>query len=208
LSRGVVPSPAPERATRPRSRGGSAGDQRRFPTGIAVDADGVIYIADERNDRIRKVFPGGASVGGRILAEGTGAAVVGATVNLYAASDLGTPVRTATITNTAIYGFSVPTGDYKIEVVGGPGFESEWFDGSADGASGDDGLAGLGRATRPRLLPRRRLTGPSRPHADRATRLACGRGAPETADRLRRVCSGDRGRRSPRCQRSRDRGPT
>jgi hypothetical protein len=41
-----------------------------FPQAVAADADGVLYIADERNDRVRKIYPGGGAVGGRVVAEG------------------------------------------------------------------------------------------------------------------------------------------
>jgi len=44
------------------------------PTGVAVDADGSLYIADSGNDRVRKVVPagppGGSGTGGQISAAG------------------------------------------------------------------------------------------------------------------------------------------
>jgi sugar lactone lactonase YvrE len=106
-----------------------------FPQDVAADADGVLYIADERNDRVRKIYPGGGAVGGRVVADDGGASAAGLTVNLYATSDLGTPVATTTTNAHGFYGFSVLVGDYTVEVEGGAGFVGEWYADAPDGAS-------------------------------------------------------------------------
>jgi len=54
--------------------GPATGASLKQPTGVAVDADGNLYIADSGNDRVRKVVPagppGGSGTGGQISAAG------------------------------------------------------------------------------------------------------------------------------------------
>lgn len=106
-----------------------------LPQDVAVDPSGALYIADERNSRVRKVWPGGGAIGGRVVADDGGAGIGGLTVNVYASSDLDTPVATTTTSARGYYGFSLVTGDYTIEVEGGSGYVGEWFDDAADGSS-------------------------------------------------------------------------
>jgi len=106
-----------------------------FPADVAVDSNGVVYIADERNDRVRKLYPGGGAVGGRVVADDGGAPAGKLTVNLYEASDLLTPLATTTTNANGLYGFSVLVGDYTVEVEGGGGFAGEWFLDASDGPS-------------------------------------------------------------------------
>lgn len=106
-----------------------------FPQSVAYDGKGAIYIADERNSRVRKIYAGGGAIGGRVVDESEGTAISGLTVNLYAASDLVTPVATTTTGFNGWYGFSVLTGDYLVEVEAGGGYLGEWFANAPQGSS-------------------------------------------------------------------------
>jgi NHL repeat/Fibronectin type III domain len=82
----------------------------RYPTGVAVDAAGIVYVADLENNRVRKVTPAGEVTtlagSGPGFADGTGAAAsfngvialaVDALGNVYV-SDRGQRIRMVTST--------------------------------------------------------------------------------------------------------------
>lgn len=106
-----------------------------FPRGVAADAHGALYVADERNNRVRKIWPGGGSISGRVVDDEGGSGLGGLVVNVYESSDLDVPVATATTGAGGHYGFLLPTGDYRVEVEGGGGYAGEWFEDASDAAS-------------------------------------------------------------------------
>ena len=150
------------------------------PQNVAVDSAGNIYIADERNSRVRKVFKGGASVSGNVILDGTGEPVTGATVNLYLASDLSTPVQTTT-TWHGIFGFRFPWAITRSRSWASP----------ASPASGTRTPPTARRRPRSRSNRPRSSSSPSRsPRADQVvepvgSRRATAGGAPTVRDRGR-----------------------
>ncbi len=100
------------------------------PCDVAFDSAGNGYIADEVSYRVLRVSQQGGSINGTITDGGSG--IAGATVELYASDDLGTPVATTTSDADGNYGFSVVPGTYELHIVAPSGYVSEWYDHAAD----------------------------------------------------------------------------
>ena len=100
---------------------------------VAVSPDGTFVSADVEGQWVRALAQTGGSIGG-IVTDATATEVAGATVALYDASDLSTPLATTTTNARGEYGFSVVPGDYKLEFRH-PDHATEWHAGAADGAS-------------------------------------------------------------------------
>ena len=118
---------------------GFAGDEGAGPAARLDQPDGVAYgpgetlwVADTGNQRVRKVYPGGSALSGYVT-DGAGA-VAGLEVRLHDAGDPTTPVATTTTAGNGRYGFSMPTGEYLLEVVGAPGHVGEWWPDAATSA--------------------------------------------------------------------------
>lgn len=52
------------------------------PSGLAVAPDGSVLVSDGRSHRVRRIWPGGGAIGGRVTDQSSGAAVAGMTVQL------------------------------------------------------------------------------------------------------------------------------
>ena len=128
--------------------GGLATDAALSPSGIAVDADGNVYIADSFNRRIRKVGPDGiiTTVGGNGLFKfsGDGGPATSAALNRprYVAVDADGNVYIADAFNGRIRKVG---GDGIITTVGGNGIPTGSLDG--EGGDPDDDLGDGGPAT-------------------------------------------------------------
>lgn len=116
--------------------GGAATDAEIYsPSGIALAPDGSLVVSDTRSHRVRRIWAGGGAIGGRVTDQSSGAAVAGVTVRLFRTTDLVNPVATRTTDSYGNYGFSVVTGDYKVQVVAGGGYAGEWYSDASSGAT-------------------------------------------------------------------------
>jgi len=124
--------------------GGPAAQARLMrPSGVAVDAKGVVYIADSGNDRIRRVGPSGiittfAGGGGRGLGGGSG---------LATEFDLDSPTGVAVDAKGGVY--IADSDRFQISRVGPDGIIRLFAGSSGQGIGGDGGPAVQANLYRP-----------------------------------------------------------
>jgi sugar lactone lactonase YvrE len=113
----------------------AASAQLNYPTGVAVDSSGNLYIADEFNHRIRKVTPGGTIS----TVAGTGTAGYSGDGSPATSAQLNYPYGVAVDSNGNLY--IADDGNHRIREVASGGTISTVAGTGTAGYSGDGGQA-------------------------------------------------------------------
>jgi len=113
----------------------------QFLTGLAVHPSGEVYTVEQYDDgdiseagRVRRIWPGGGSIGGRVTTAGAGVGDV--EVRIYGAGDPSSPVVETSSGGMGFYGVSLLTDDYLVEFVADGG-TSTWWPDAPDAASAE-----------------------------------------------------------------------